>query len=266
MGSIGAIVGEGRTSIVRAFGNDAVIKIPKDHVPDEWLALEATYTSAARSVGAPAPEVRDVIQVEGRTSVVFARIDGALMWDAMRADPGRQDELVADMAALQRTIHRLSLPSGLPDLIARMKSKASAVAGLSDEDQSEAQSLIDELPRGAGVLHGDLHPGNVILSVNGPVAIDWFDASIGHPLADVLRSTLLMRPLPAGTTPVHLPGADAETLASLQQSYVGQFADVLGAENPSWQAAVAVSRLAEAADPEDNDLWDRWRARETLTS
>ncbi len=259
--NVGVIIGEGRTSIVRAFGNDAVIKIPKDHVPDEWLRLEAAYTSAARSVGAPAPEVRDVLEVDGRTSVVFARIDGALMWDAMRADPGRQADLVADMVGLQRDIHRLSLPSGLPDLVTRMQTKASAVTGLSDDDQAEAFSLIDALPRGAGVLHGDLHPGNVMISDDGPVAIDWFDASIGHPLADVLRSTLLMRPLPSGTIPVHLPGADVETLESLQRMYVEQFDDVLSAETASWQAAVAVSRLAEAADPEDNDLWDRWRTR-----
>lgn len=264
MTDVGEIVGEGRTSTVRAYGNDSVIKIPKDHVPDSWIGLEASFTNAVRSVGAPAPEVRDVVEVGGRPSVVFERINGTLMWEAIRAEPETCDSHIADLVDLQRGIHELSLPHDVPDLVTRMQSKASAVSALSVSERVDARDLIASLPRGAGVLHGDLHPGNVIIADSGLVAIDWFDVSIGHPLADVLRSTLLMRPLAGETSPVHLPGADKSTLSRLQERYIELFSDVLDTETTSWTAAVAVSRLAEAADPDDNDLWERWRARPEL--
>ncbi len=258
--NVGPIVGEGRTSTVCAFGDDSVIKIPKSHVPDEWIHLEAAYTEAVRSVGAEAPEVRDLVEIEGRPSIVFERIHGLSMWDVIRSEPDRSEALVDELVGLQRRIHGLALPVGLPDLVARMQSKALAVIGLSSAEQSEAHDLIDELPRGAGVLHGDLHPGNIIVTDDRIVAIDWFDASIGHPLADVLRSTLLMRPFRVGD-PVHLPNADEGTLEKLHGRYIELFADVLAIETPNWLAAVAVSRLAEAADPVESDLWDRWHAR-----
>ncbi|MFJ5875307.1 MULTISPECIES: phosphotransferase family protein [unclassified Streptomyces] len=38
---------------------------------------------------------------------------------------------------------------------------------------------------GDQVLHLDLHPGNVILTRRGPVAIDWCNAGAGDPAADV---------------------------------------------------------------------------------
>lgn len=264
MPNVGAIVGEGRTSVVRAFGDDSVVKIPKAHVSDSWIELEAEFTQSVRSAGAPAPEVRDIVDVEGRTSIVFERIRGTLMWEAIKAAPETCDAMVADLVALQRQIHELSLPRDVPDLVARMQTKAAAVSALSVSERVDARDLIASLPRGAGVLHGDLHPGNVIITDTGLVAIDWFDVSIGHPLADVLRSTLLMRPLAGDTSPVHLPGAGRPTLEKLQRRYVELFEDVLAGENNKWRAAVAVSRLAEAADPDDNDLWERWRARPEL--
>ncbi|MFZ1756626.1 MAG: phosphotransferase, partial [Caldilineaceae bacterium] len=47
-------------------------------------------------------------------------------------------------------------------------------------------------PTGHQLCHGDFHPDNVLLTANGPVIIDWIDATAGHPLGDVARSSLLM--------------------------------------------------------------------------
>jgi aminoglycoside phosphotransferase (APT) family kinase protein len=51
---------------------------------------------------------------------------------------------------------------------------------------------LNRLPHGEALCHGDLHPLNVILAGDGPVVIDWVDASAGNPLADVARTTVLV--------------------------------------------------------------------------
>ena len=47
------------------------------------------------------------------------------------------------------------------------------------------------MPDESRLLHNDFHPDNIMLTPNGPVIIDWIDATCGHPLADVAR-TLIM--------------------------------------------------------------------------
>ncbi len=42
------------------------------------------------------------------------------------------------------------------------------------------------------LCHGDLHPSNVILTDDGPMIVDWFDACRGEPVAEVARTSLLL--------------------------------------------------------------------------
>jgi aminoglycoside phosphotransferase (APT) family kinase protein len=63
---------------------------------------------------------------------------------------------------------------------------------LSDALHEKAFALLDALPDGRSVCHGDYHPGNVILTKRGPVAIDWMTAKSGSSWADVSRTNLLL--------------------------------------------------------------------------
>lgn len=265
MAILGRPIGEGRTSIVYDYGRGAAVKVPKSHIPDEWAELEARYTAEVHAVGGPAPAVYDVVEVQGRTAVVLERIEGQPLWDLMRRNPKDEAYWMAALAALQRRIHRLDLPPGLPDLVGRMRDKVEGLHSLSDAERRLALDLVDHLPRGAAVLHGDLHPENVIVTDNGLVAIDWFDVSIGHPMADAIRTSLLVRPVP-GSAVVHLPGADVLTLDAMQRYHQAEFPE-LDWTATRWWAAVALARLTEAAELHERDLWALWRqyARDSMT-
>ena len=43
------------------------------------------------------------------------------------------------------------------------------------------------------VRDGDFHPANLLITPQGLVIIDWLDATVGNPLADLARSTLLIQ-------------------------------------------------------------------------
>ena len=96
------------------------------------------------------------------------------------------------------------------------------------------------------------------------MVIDWFDATIGHPVADIVRSSLLIRPLVGSATRPHLPGADEHLLEGLHRSYAEAMSELLvGAapELPDWEAVVVASRLAEGAEADESLLVDLWRER-----
>ncbi|MBT8241512.1 MAG: phosphotransferase [Acidimicrobiales bacterium] len=260
---VGELVAVGRTSEVYAYGNDSVVKVPRPDVPEHWAHDEAQFTRAARTCGVPAPEVVDVIELDGRPAIVFERIDGPSMWERMLAHPADIDQLAVQVAAVHREIHAAGIPSGVPDLIERMCMKIGEARTLGDDAKDEACTIARALPRGAALLHGDLHPGNILLSPNGPVVIDWFDATIGHPIADVVRSSILIRPNADAADLPHLPDAEPGFLEHVHSSYVRQFDELVADTADSlsqWEAVVAVSRISERSD-DDAGLLEFWDAR-----
>ena len=259
----GELVATGRTSEVYAFGAGSVVKVLRPDVPPHWATLEAEFTDAVRRLGMPAPEVRGVVEVDGRAAVVFERIDGDSMWHRMLGRPADVPMLSTELAALHRRILSAGLPVGVAGLVERMCRKISEVVQLPEGERHEAMDLARHLPRGAALLHGDLHPGNVLMSRRGPVVIDWFDATGGHPLADVARTSLLLRP-DSTAGPPHLPGASVGLLVQLHESYLAAMADVLAVPADilhRWESVVAVSRLAEGAHADESSLVDLWERR-----
>lgn len=264
MARLGALVAAGRTSDVYEFGHGRVVKVPRPQVPDHWVVLEADFTVAVGSLGVRAPSVIEITQIDGRNAIVFERIDGRSMWEHMLDAPNRIPELACVLADMHRRIFAAGPPHGLDGLVDRMQRKLADVAQITARERTEAADLLRSLPRGAALLHGDLHPGNVLMTSDGPVAIDWFDASIGHPVADIVRSSLLMRPFGDRGDPPHLPGVDAATLTLLHHSYVEAISDLLdapAAELMEWEALVAASRLSEGAQSDEPTLVELWRAR-----
>lgn len=266
MTSIGSLLAVGRTSDVYEFGRGSVVKVPRPTVPSHWAAREARFTRAVRELGASAPSVCDVVQVEGRDSIVFERVAGASMWDLIVATPRLARSMANELAEIHKDILRTGLPTDVDGLVERMSSKIEHAEVLCVEEREEALQIVGRMPRGAALLHGDLHPANVLMAERGPVVIDWFDAAIGHPVADVVRSSILVRPFPVADGRPHLPAARPGFLNEFHESYVLAMSDVIDSspdEVRRWEAVVAASRLAEDAEFDESALRALWRNRDS---
>lgn len=230
-------------------------------VPEHWAMVEAKLTQSVRELGVPAPELLDVIVIDGRPTVLFRHIDGPTMWQLMSADTTSIPSFVRDFAEVQRSIHRAGVPEFLPGAVDRMCSKIGDVDAVGDAEWARAVDIVEHLPRGAALLHGDLHPGNIVVSAAGLVAVDWFDASVGHPVADIARSSLLISAKTL-TDRRHLPGATDDDLGAMHDAYVSEMSDVLevaGVRMHEWHAITALSRVAEGTDDDVDRLILRWR-------
>ncbi|WP_420637974.1 phosphotransferase enzyme family protein [Candidatus Poriferisocius sp.] len=265
----GSLLAVGRTSDVFHCGPGAVVKVPRPAVPGHWARQEAAFTAAVRELGAPAPAVLEVVQVDGRDAIVFERVEGPSMWELIVEEARPPAAFGQELADVHGSILRAGLPLEVPALVERMTTKVAELKQLAADERAEAQRALEGLPRGAALLHGDLHPGNVLMSPSGPVAIDWFDAAVGHPVADVVRSSLLIRPFDHSAERPHLPRMAPPVLRALHESYLGAMGDVLAGcpeELHRWEAVVAVSRLAEEAEADDSSLLALWRGRHTPRS
>ena len=255
---LGELVGVGRTSNVYAYGEASVVKVPHEDVPTDWPLFEAQLARGVHEAGLPVPEVHDVIEDDGRFMVVFERVDGPSMWQAMLDEPTAADRLIVDLVAIQRALFEASVPANIPDFVDRLARRITVVDSFTAIERTEAVGLAASLPRGVALLHGDLHPGNILMGPRGPIVIDWFDVAIGHPIADIVRTSILLRP------GMHLPAASPDFLAQLRATYVHAFSAELehaASELHDWQAAVAVGRIAEEAEDDEKLLVRLWQGR-----
>ena len=258
-GLLGGVVARGSRSFVHAYGRGAVAKVPKPATPDSWILAEAEYVEAVRAVGAPAPSLLGIERIFGRPASVWERVHGPSLWQQVVDRPDRSADVGRRLADLQLALFELVPPVTLPDQRDRLISKIRWSAANVDASLGMALELLPARTGTARLCHGDLHPSNVIVSKDGPVIVDWFDAARGDRVADVARSSLTLL-AHGGTTPSHLPGSDPRTLAVLTQAYLSRLReplDISPALLSRWQAINAAARLAEGMSPEP--LLEVWR-------
>jgi hypothetical protein len=53
-------------------------------------------------------------------------------------------------------------------------------------------ATLEAMPDGDRLCHGDFWPGNILVTPQGEIIIDWIHASRGNPLADLARTTNLV--------------------------------------------------------------------------
>ena len=256
----GEPLARGNTSDIWSWTGRSVVKILRPGIPAHWAAIEADIVTRVHRAGLPVPATEGVVEVDGRTGIVFERIEGASMWARMKASPDRIPQLIDTLVDLQVQLHHTEVV-GLPDLARRLGSKIDQAVQIPSGDRRRVQSMLAGLPTGDALCHGDFHPANVVLTDRGPVILDWFDAANGHPVADLVRSSLLMRP---PTENAWLSGATQTLLDELHASYISRLVRsslVDAAAFGPWEAVVAVARMSEPVPAQELlVIWDRWRS------
>jgi aminoglycoside phosphotransferase (APT) family kinase protein len=115
---------------------------------------EADFMRWVAKYDYPVPAVR---HVDG-ADMVIERLTGPTLAEAAIAGEVSPLELGKIHADLHRRLHGIPAPSGAPGLV---------------------------------VMHGDLHPDNVILTADGPVVIDWRNAEEGPPEFDIAMTAII---------------------------------------------------------------------------
>jgi Phosphotransferase enzyme family len=203
----GRLIGSGRAADVYDLGDGRVLRRYRTPFDTTAEARLMTYLSRA---GFPVPEVFDA----GGPDLVLAKLSGP----DMLADLGRRPWRVA--------------------------AHARVLAGLHDRLHAlEAPDWLVRLPEAAGdrVLHMDLHPGNVMLTGDGPVVIDWSSAAAGPPGADTAIAALIMRVSEVDDMPAGVRLA----AAVLRHAFIRRFEAAVAASPAPYLAVIAPRRMRD---------------------
>lgn len=182
----------GRTAEVFDYGDGLVLKLFRAGTPLPEIEHEAEIAGLLQNTDLPIPRYAGMRQIGERHGLLYEKIEGILLGQFLLNAPNRPEADARIIASLQARIHGQQAPAGLPSLKQRLKERILRQKSLPVPVRQQLLDHLQALPEGDSLCHGDLHPFNIILHANGPVAIDWHDASSGNPMADVARTTLLL--------------------------------------------------------------------------
>lgn len=190
--SLGQLLAEGRTAEIYAWEDGWVLKLFRDGYSEGHVQYEARIGRAVYAAGLPVPAIGDIVEVEGRTGLLCERLDGPTMAKVIQSRPRTPLRCARQLAELQAKVHAIDKVPKLPSQRERLQSKIQGAQGLSERLRAAALSALEGMPDGNRLCHGDLHPENVVLTAQGAVVIDWIDATVGNPLADVARTSVIL--------------------------------------------------------------------------
>lgn len=243
--SIGPRLGTGREAEVYAWGADAVVKLYRPGYHGHRAEAAALAALAGHDV---APGLIDAVDHDGRPGLVLERISGNDMRDLLQRRPWRVLALARALAEAHLEVHGVQAPAGLPDVRQVLAARIEA-ATLPRELQGFALRVLDGLPSGDRLCHGDYHPGNVLVRGDRVSVIDWPNAARGVPESDHARTILLLRWAdPPPGTPLVTRSLTAAGRSLFARGYARAYAR--GARGPlehveSWLVVHTAARLSE---------------------
>jgi len=245
----GTLIGAGRTADVYAWGEQHVLKLYQEWMPDVPIEREFTITRLAKEAGLPVPAADEMLRIDGRLGIVFERVRGTSLLKILEARPWELISIARLLAEYHARMHACSLPPEAPGQREQIEQGIAWAKDLSESQKHNLLSILARLPDTNALCHGDFHPDNIIITEHGPVIIDWMTGRRGCALADVTRTVLLLQtgglPPRVSVAMRLLINASRSWLVTIYLARYQQIHPASRAEFDAWLLPLLAARLFE---------------------
>ncbi|MDP5274244.1 phosphotransferase [Chengkuizengella axinellae] len=262
---LGKKIGEGGCSEVFEWeGSQKLIKLAKANTNFEAMNREYTNNRIAWDNNLPVAQPFEFKEFDGRPGIVFERIYGISLMERFLGQAmndinnqiGFSEEITQITARLLSEIHKISdvtLPSSQKESI---KYSIHSTDYLTLKEKEDVISILDSLPSKKLLCHGDPNPGNILIRNDGKsIMIDWMNASIGNPEADLAEYIIMIR---YAILPPDLPKQVLDYFDSIRetmiQTFMEEYTGLTGItydEVVPWITPMAARKLSADAISED---------------
>ena len=195
------LIGAGANGRVYRLNGEQIVKLynPVSN-PPEKIRREQKSAREAFIHGVPSAIPFDIVSAGDETGMIYELVDAQTLGTFVHNQPEKLEEYALKMSSLLKKLHSTVMPDGaLPDarISLRVWTDIAEKSGFfAKNDLQKVCELIDSIPPRNTFIHGDFHPGNIMLSDGELILIDMGDASVGHPVTDLLGTYQIMRFLP----------------------------------------------------------------------
>lgn len=207
----GELIGTGNTAAVYEWDEGRVLKLFYQGYPEEAVKKEFHNAEAIKNMNFAKPGVYEIISCEERLGIIYDKAEGESLTDWVMKT-GDMEQCAEYMAELHKAIG-MNRINNLPDYKDFLKFSIYNVQSVDLEKRKEVLNMIDKLPDGDVLCHGDFHPGNILINDGNAKVIDFMNLCHGDFLYDVARTVFLVE-----YTPGPAEAGDRQALQQLRKT------------------------------------------------
>ena len=190
------LIARGGQADIYDFGGNRVLRVGRRPQDLERIRYEFTVYTFLAGTDISFPKAFDLVEVGGLPAIIMEPLNGPSMMDLIRANPLSAKAKAGQLAELHFKIGKTSASEQITDVKAKAMFCIGKSESLSEPDKESILAVLNTLPNGTNLCHGDFHPGNIMVQENRNYIIDWSAASRGDFHADIAHSYILMRVVP----------------------------------------------------------------------
>ncbi len=182
------MIAKGATAEVYEYEEGKICKLFFEGYPVEYINIEYQNAKVMFYLNLNVPKPFEVVTMDNRTAIIYERIYGKTLWEIWEENEDKKNEGLDVFVQ----IHKELLSHHSKDVLSYKEFLTGMLRGKSVESQ-ELYEEINALPDGDSILHGDFHPGNILVKVDGtPIIIDFMNICYGPQLYDIARTFFLL--------------------------------------------------------------------------
>ncbi len=171
--------------------------------------------------------------------------------------PWLLSRMAHQFAELHSAIHD-NAAANLPPLRAYLHTSISKAEALPPALKGQALNSLASLPDGEALCHFDFHPDQVAITQQGPMILDWMTALQGNPLADVAKTSVLIRFAHAPYSNWLMRSATNLVRRAFHGRYIARYMrlhpEVTRGDLQAWMIPVAAARIGDNVPGEQEQI------------
>lgn len=183
------LVGRGSTGIVYRMDEDKVVKAFYPYIAPDYVETESEIARKVFFMGLPAAVVFDVVKTEENFGIVYEMVDAKSLSAMVENSDSEEDMQKCAVITnnLFKQIHDKEIKNGEFGKCFDfwMGYFSLLEPHLTEDEFSKVKAMMASIPDRNTFVHGDFHPGNIMMRGDEPVLIDVSTASSGHPIYDL---------------------------------------------------------------------------------
>ena len=219
-------IGFGGNGAVYRISEDEIVKVNYNPATDAELDSELNKAKEAFLLGVPTAISFDLVDCgEGRRGVVYETIKSKSLGETIQKNPELMEELTEQYIEQINKLHSIHTDNpvfgSMKDNYRKQVEDASKF--LTEEEGKMLEQVLEALPEGDRLVHGDAHTKNIMIQNGDMLWIDMEGMSVGHPVYDLISIAVILNGMRTDEMAVGICGMDNATALKFKDCFIRKY-------------------------------------------